>query len=71
MHFSVGEHLLWLSLVIMNDILFGLLYFLSPVAEIGFVPHTPARREIIFDLNCRHLHSLLAAMLFSPLILAR
>lgn len=28
-----------------------------PVAKIGFVSHTPARRKIIFDPNCRHLHA--------------
>lgn len=42
--------------------------FLSvPAAKIGFVPHTPARSKIIFDLNCLHLHSLLRTILF-PLI---
>lgn len=46
----------------MNNILFGLLYFLSLLQK--FVPHTHARGKIIFDLNCRHLHSLLRAMLF-------
>lgn len=38
-----------------------------PAPKIGFVPHAPARRKIISDLNCCHLYSLLRAILF-PLI---
>lgn len=43
LQFSVGEHLLWLSLVIMNDIRFGLLYFLSRLQKLDLFHTHPCK----------------------------